>query len=307
MNVSIIICTYNRAESLKETLSHVKNLNIPSHYDWEVIVVDNNSADNTRDVVTQLQDTWPNLRYEFESQQGLSFARNRGIACSTGDTLFFTDDDVLPEPDWIEKSLRGLEKYKADACGGFIAPIWGKSPPAWLTEKFYGFLAIRTDRTADYIIDKSSQLPFGANMAFRRSVFNEFGGFDINRGRKGNVLASGEDGEMFERLLTAGGKVVFIADAKVHHKIEDFRLTKKYFRKWRYQTSRNIALSKGLPGERKIAGIPLYIFPQFARALINSVKTRLRGTPEEALLKDIIACHFMGTISGLIARNRIDR
>ncbi|MBQ0720402.1 MAG: glycosyltransferase [Gammaproteobacteria bacterium] len=304
MKVSLIICTYNRAESLKETLAYVKNLATPSNCDWEVIVVDNNSADHTHDVVSQLQDTWPNLRYEFENQQGLSFARNHGIACSNGEILFFTDDDVLPEPDWIEKSLNGLEKHKADACGGFIAPIWEKAPPTWLTEKFHGFLAIRTDRTEDYIINESSQLPFGANMAFKRSVFDDFGGFDVNRGRKGNVLASGEDGEMFERLLNAGGKVVFIASAKVHHKVEGFRLTKKYFRKWRYQTSRNIALSNGWPGERKIAGIPLYIFPQLARAILNSVKSRIYGTPEETLLKDIITCHFIGTIFGLAQRNK---
>lgn len=302
MNISLIICTYNRAESLKDTLICLKQQKIPIDSNFEIIVVDNNSSDKTFEIVAELQETWPNLNYEFEKQQGLSFARNNGIRCSKGDILFFTDDDVLPEPDWIEKVLIGLEKYDADACGGFIAPIWGSPPPPWLTEKFYGYLAIRTDQTEDHIINKSSQLPFGANMVFKRSVFDNFGAFDINRGRKGNILASGEDGEMFERLLNGGGKVVFIAHAKVHHKVESFRLTKSYFRKWRYQTSRNIAISNEIPGNRRLAGIPLYIFPQLFRALMNSFTTRFTGNAEEVLQKDIITCHFIGTIVGLTSR-----
>jgi glucosyl-dolichyl phosphate glucuronosyltransferase len=299
MDVSIVVCTYNRAESLKDTLATLAKLVVRPTRAWEVVVVDNNSRDHTHQVVEQTQRTWPRLRYVFEAAQGLSHARNRGIAESTGEVILFTDDDVLPEPDWMETTLAGLEKYRADACGGYIAPIWETPPPAWLTERFYGFLAVRTDRTDDYPIESASQAPFGANMAIRKAVFDKVGLFDTNRGRKGKVLASGEDGEMFERLLAAGFKAVFLGQSRVHHKVEAFRVTKRYFRRWRFQTSRNIAQSRGLEGNRRLFNIPLYVFPQLLRSIMRMLWGHLTKPRDEAFNREIVVFHFLGLIHGL--------
>lgn len=299
MDASIIVCTYNRAESLRDTLRALRAQHVASALKWEVIVVDNNSKDHTRQVVEMVQLEWPLLRYEFEGAQGLSHARNHGIACASGDVLLFTDDDVLPEPDWIETTLEGMAKHQADACGGFIAPIWETPPPSWLTERFYGFLAIRTDRADDYPITHSGQAPFGANMAFRKSVFDRVGLFDTSRGRKGKVLASGEDGEMFERILTAGIKAVFLGRSRVHHKVESFRLTKRYFRRWRFQTSRNIAQSKGMTGNRRLFNIPLFVFPQLVRAVARMLWGYFSQPHDEAFNREIVVFHFLGLMQGL--------
>lgn len=299
MDASIIVCTYNRAASLQDTLAALAALHAPADLDWEVLVVDNNSRDATRSVVETLQRDWPRLRYVFEPAQGLSHARNRGLAESRGAIILFTDDDVLPEPDWLATTLAGLEKYGADACGGYIAPIWETPPPAWLTERFYGFLAVRSDRSDDYPITMPGQAPFGANMAFRRQVFERVGPFDTTRGRKGKVLASGEDGEMFERILDAGFKVVFLGTSRVHHKVESFRLTKTYFRRWRFQTSRNIAQSRGLAGERRLLNIPLFVFPQFLRAVARMVWGHLTQPRDEAFNREIVVFHFLGLMQGL--------
>lgn len=299
MNASIILCTYNRAESLRDTLRALHAQQVSEGCQWEVVVVDNNSKDHTRDVVAEAQREWPLLRYEFEQAQGLSHARNKGIAVAQGDVLLFTDDDVLPEPDWLETTLAGMAKYQADACGGYIAPIWETPPPAWLTERFYGFLAIRTDRCDDYPIESPSQAPFGANMAVRKAVFDQVGLFDTSRGRKGKVLASGEDGEMFERILAAGLKAVFLGQSRVHHKVESFRLTKRYFRRWRFQTSRNIAQSRGLPGNRRLLNIPLFVFPQLLRALARMVWGHLTQPRDEAFNREIVVFHFFGLMQGL--------
>lgn len=303
---SIIVCTYQRAESLRDTLCALRQLHVPPGHDLEVIVVDNNSSDHTRAVVEACQAEWPALRYEFEPAQGLSHARNHGIRAARGEVLLFTDDDVLPATDWLEQTLAGLERYQADACGGYIAPIWEDSPPTWLTERFYGFLAVRTDREDDYPIDSPSLAPFGANMAFRRQVFDKVGLFDTERGRKGKVLASGEDGEMFERILAAGLKAVFLGKSRVRHKVEAFRMTKAYIRRWRRQTSRNLALSKGMPGNRRIFNIPLYLFPQFLRAVWRMIEARFGAPADEAFNREIIVFHFIGTFEGLIkARHMI--
>jgi glycosyltransferase involved in cell wall biosynthesis len=299
MDCSIVVCTYNRAESLGDTLAALARLEVAETRTWEVIVVDNNSRDHTKQMVEAVQQDWPRLRYVFESAQGLSHARNRGIAEAAGEVILFTDDDVLPEPDWLETTLAGLEKYGADACGGYIAPMWETPPPAWLTERFYGFLAVRTDRTDDYPIESASRAPFGANMAIRKAVFDKAGLFDTSRGRKGKVLASGEDGEMFERILAAGLKTIFLGQSRVHHKVEAFRLTKRYFRRWRFQTSQNIAQSRGLAGDRRLFNIPLFVFPQLMRAVLRMVWGHLSQPRDEAFNREIIVFHFLGLIQGL--------
>jgi glycosyltransferase involved in cell wall biosynthesis len=299
MDASIIVCTYNRAESLRCTLDALLAQEAPAVQQWEIIVVDNNSIDHTRSVIEAAQRDRLHIRYEFEPRQGLSHARNHGIACAKGEIILFTDDDVLPEPGWLQATLSGMAKYDADACGGYIAPLWETPPPAWLTERFYGFLAVRTERTDDYPILTTSQAPFGANMAFRRSVFDRVGLFDTSRGRKGNVLASGEDGEMFERILGAGLKAVFLGQSRVHHKVESFRLTKRYFRRWRFQTSRNIAQSRGLAGERRLFNIPLFVFPQFLRAVARMLWGHLTQPRDEAFNREIVVCHFLGMMLGL--------
>ncbi|NMF87367.1 glycosyltransferase [Aromatoleum petrolei] len=299
LDTSVIVCTFNRAASLHDTLQALHGLRVSQSRQWEVVVVDNNSNDDTRRVVETMQRDWPLLRYEFEPLQGLSHARNRGIASARGDVLLFTDDDVLPEPDWLEATLDGLERHRVDACGGYVAPIWGAPPPPWLTERFHGFLAIRAERSDEYPITRAADAPFGANMAVRRSVFERVGGFDTGRGRKGAVLAAGEDGELFARILEAGFKVVFLGQSRVHHKVEAFRLTKRYFRRWRLHNSRNQALHLGMPGNRRLFNIPLYLFPQFLRALGRAVAGRFTAKSDEAFNREIVVCHFLGVFQGL--------
>jgi len=299
MDASIIVCTYNRAESLRHTLKCLAALQNPDGSDWEVIVVDNNSSDQTHQLVKDFSSVFPRLRYEYEEQQGLSYARNLGIKSAKGDIVLFTDDDVCPEPDWLETVITSMSRYTCDACGGYIAPIWETPPPDWLTERFHGFLAIKMDTSGPYQVTTVKDAPFGANMAFRRSVFDRVGKFDTSRGRKGSELASGEDGEMFERMLAADMKIMYLPDANVHHRVEAYRVTKKYLRKWRYQTSLNIARSRGLSGKRHLLGIPLYVFPQLIRAIKNAIVARFTGPEDEAFNREMIVWHFIGTMRGL--------
>jgi len=309
LDASVIVCTYNRAESLARTLHALAQQQLNPGVRWELIVVDNNSRDDTRAVVERFAASGvvPVVRYVFEATQGLSHARNRAIEEARGELLLFTDDDVRPEPDWMQRIVDGMIAHGCEGCGGYIAPDWEVPPPPWLNERFYGFLALRTDTTGTYRVTHVSNAPFGANMAFRRTTFEKFGAFDVTRGRKGNVLSSGEDGELFERLLTSGAVVMFIGDARVHHRIDGFRVTKRYFRRWRYETSRNIAQSRGLPGARRLYGIPLYLFPQLARACVNAIKARFTQPEDEAFHREIIVWHFLGALSGLVqVRNRRD-
>ena len=301
MDATVIVCTYNRAASLQQTLECLARQDVPESISWEVIVVDNNSSDNTKQVVNEARSLFSGvpLLYKFEGNQGLSHARNHGIQKASGEVLLFTDDDVCPDSDWVNQLLEAMKHHKCDACGGYIAPMWEAKPPKWLTERLYGLLAVRIDETGPKVIMDSDELPYGANMAFRRTVFDQVGLFDTTRGRTGNILASGEDGEMFERILSAGLPVMYFPKARVKHRVEAFRMRRAYFRRWRFQNSRNIAHSRGVPGIRRFMGIPLYIFPQLLRAIMRAGVARIMLPADEAFQREIIVWHFLGLITGL--------
>lgn len=309
MDVSIIVCTYNRAGSLKRTLESLARLEVSAGITWEVIVVDNNSSDGTCAVVdeTRAHLGIPNLRYVFEQNQGLSYARNQGICMALGDLILFTDDDVCPEPDWVCRIVEGFKQFSCSACGGHISPIWEVPPPEWLSERLYGFLALRLDETGPRQITGTNDLPFGANMAFRRSVFAELGGFNTELGRKGNVLAGSEELDLFERILRDKGVIYYIPQARVHHRIEASRTRKRYFRRWRFQGSQNLAEHAGAPGDRTILGVPPYIIRQLGGAFFRALSSRFTLTPDDAFLKEMIVWHFLGLIRGLHLRNMRQR
>ncbi len=260
IDASIIVCSYNRSASLQQTLLAIERLSVREDIGCEVLVVDNNSTDDTRTVAEDFCRRFPRGRYCYEPNQGLSFARNRGITEARGEILVFTDDDVCPEPEWLQ-------------------------------------------RIVDQVTD-SADFPFGANMAFRRSVFEAHGTFDVTRGRKGSELSSGEDGEFFDRLLRRGAKIMFFGDARVHHRIEASRVTKRYFRRWRFQTSRNLAQSRGMPGVRRFGGIPLYVFPQLMRASTNAVRAHFTHPADEAFHREMLVWHFLGLMRGLMEKRK---
>lgn len=304
VQASVIVCTYNRSGLLRMTLDALAAQQVSTDISWEVIVVDNNSRDDTRDVVDNARLAFPRLRYEFQGQQGLSHARNLGIERARGVYLLFTDDDVCPEPDWLETIVLAMQEEDCDACGGYIAPIWERSPPPWLTERFYGFLALKTDKDKQYDVHALAEAPFGANMAFRRDVFDRIGNFDTKRGRIGNVLASGEEWDLFDRMLAKGMRIIFVPEARVHHRVEAYRTYRRYFIRWRFQASRNEAETEGITGDRLLFGVPLYVFPQLGRATWRALWTQLSGAADEAVFKWMLVSHLLGLASGSRRRGK---
>ena len=135
VNVTVILCTYNRCESLMEALASIALSRLPESVSWEVLVVDNNSRDQTGDVVADFCRRYPaRFRYLLESRAGKSYALNRGIAEAQGDVLAFTDDDVTVEPTWLQKLTAPLLRGEWSGCGGRIFPAWSCTPPRWLPD-----------------------------------------------------------------------------------------------------------------------------------------------------------------------------
>lgn len=266
--VSVIVCTYNRCESLADTLRSLHALEVPDDVDAEFIIVDNNSSDATRQVVEQFAGSASRkVRYLFEGTQGLSHARNRGIAESIGEYLLFTDDDVLVEPSWLRHTLGALTDSDAACAGGKVLPRWLSAKPAWLSNQLLNVLAMLDygEQRLELGRGGDDRILYGANMAFRRDALVNAGAFNVQLGRRGG-FGAGEDKEIQDKLIAQGHKVVYEPKSAVLHKVDPQRLTKKYFRLWHYNAGRDRA-RLDRPSRFSVLGIESYLIREFVRTV----------------------------------------
>ncbi|MBO4768045.1 MAG: glycosyltransferase, partial [Bacteroidales bacterium] len=168
-------------------------------------------------------------RYFLETSQGLSFARNRGIAEAGGDIIVFLDDDSFVEPDYLERlSARMAEYPDAAAFGGRIDPLFESGEaPRWLCKWTYSWVSA-IDRGPEVSLFTGGKYPIGANMGFRAETLRGIPGFDTSLGRTGKNLLGGEEKEIFGRISAAGGKIYYFPDVKVQHVIPERRTTRDY-------------------------------------------------------------------------------
>ena len=232
MKITVILCTYNRCETLAKALGSVAASTLPESVEWEVMVVDNNSPDRTRDVVEDFCRRYPGrFRYLFELRQGKSYALNTGIREARGDVLAFTDDDATVQPTWLRNLTAHLEDGYWAGAGGRTRPASAITPPRWLALNTHaGMLYAHFD-----LGDQPLQLdrpPYGANMAFRREMFEKHGGFrtDLGPGPPSRPIPRfGEDTEFGYRLFAAGERLRYEPSAVVYHAVSQERIRKEHF------------------------------------------------------------------------------
>lgn len=296
---SIIICTYNRAASLATTLESMLSMTPAPDVELEIVVVDNNSADETKETLESFgtQD-FCLLSYVFEPRQGLSFARNAGLEKARGDIIIFTDDDVVVERNWLAEIVHAFAINAADCVGGKILPIWPCERPFWLTREIEGNIALLDYGDEPFVLEGEKKLIFGANMAFSRRILQQVGCFDTSLGRTGNKLYSHEDKELYLRVIQAGGKVIYHPGAVVHHVIGIHRTRKSYFRKWHFDDGEFQGIQLGSYDKRNLLGIPFYSFREF---LVNSAKLLLNLLSLRRVnhfLQELNICNSLGFMSG---------
>lgn len=231
MKLSIVVCTYNRAESLQETLSALIQQQ-HSLAEIDILVVDNNSTDETKDVIASMQQASPlPLRYLFEARQGLSYARNRAAAASDADVVLFIDDDASPvHQDWAERIAQAFNNDQVGAGGGDAIAQWpATGRPQWLHDQLLSYLGIVDFGHASTTDLRYPHFPYGVNIAFRRETLIELGGFSAALGRSGDTLLSGEETELCRRINATGQRVVFVPKASVRHRMAPERLNKDWF------------------------------------------------------------------------------
>jgi len=268
MNLTVILCTYNRCGELPRALESVAFQTLPHSVEWEVLVVDNNSSDQTRAVVEDFCLRHPGrFRYLFEPQQGLSYARNAGVREARGKILAFTDDDVIAEPGWLQNLTAGLHSGEWAGAGGRVLPRWPCSPPPWVpVRERFGLAPIAMFDLGSQVISLS-EAPVGANMAFERGMFEKYGGFRTDLGRCGDKSLSNEDTEFGRRLLAAGERLRYEPSAVVNHSVPQERLRQHYFLKFWFDKGRSDILEFGIPRDTRwrVAEIPIDLFRRITR------------------------------------------
>lgn len=311
MKFSVIIATYNRAGDLAETLRSISKLSPRAA--WEVIVVDNNSNDHTKDVVMEAAGWFPvELRYIFEKEQGRCAAMNAGIRASRGEIIVTTDDDVRVEPDWLDAALSALDDLGCDYVGGKVLPIWGGARPHWLPNKGGRHWAVIA--LLDYgpdPIEFGRQVPIGVNMAFRREAFARAGLWDNRVGRKAGTLLGQEVREWGLRAKAAGLRGFYAPGMIVHHIIPSDRLEKRYFRRWFYWHGVSRAMlyeqarvNMEAPEESvldyskvpHVAGVPRYMYRTCLRMFANTLKAALRRDAFAAFENELWLWFFAGIV-----------
>jgi glycosyltransferase involved in cell wall biosynthesis len=267
MKITVILCTYNRCEALAKALESIAASTLPSAVAWEVLVVDNNSSDRTREVAEKFCRQYPDyFRYVFESQSGKSYALNAGIREARGNVLAFTDDDVVVEPTWLQNLTAPLQDKECAGVGGRILPEQTFSPPRWVPLGDRYALAPLAVFAPDLKAGPLHEPPFGANMAFQKRVFEQYGGFRTDLGPRPGSEIRNEDTEFGLRLLAAGELLRYEPSAIVYHSVPQYRITRQYFLTWRFDKARADIREFGIPADTRwyIAGIPLYLFRRFA-------------------------------------------
>ncbi len=255
MDITVILCTYNRCSSLGKALESVAASKLPRSIRWEVLVVDNNSRDRTREVVEDFSRRYPGrFRYLFEPQSGKSHALNAGIREATGDILAFMDDDVVVDAAWLQNLTAELRTGQWIGAGGRILPPPDFIPPSWLPlDGSYAMTGILAFFDLGPNPGVLTLPPVGTNMAFRKTVFEKHGGFHTGLGPRPGSEIRGEDTEFGQRLFDRGERLRWEPSAVVYHPVPEARLNKRYFLKWRFDFGRGLVLE--MPDRPPVCGI----------------------------------------------------
>jgi glycosyltransferase involved in cell wall biosynthesis len=315
-SLSVLICTYNRASLLEETLGALAHATVPAACRVEIIVVDNNSSDSTPDVVRRAAQAGPlPVLYAMEQQQGKSFALNSGSRLATGDVIALTDDDVLPAADWLVRIVENFRRHDVAFVFGKVRPRWEiPPPPEMLTRRardLWGPLALIDYGDAVVRYDAASfgtnRLPVGANLALRRHAIEQIGGWRTDLGKVDNSMIAGEDRELCVRLHGAGlYSGIYDPSVDVQHFVPASRLTRKYFRRWFYWHGRTMArmadsvyLEIDLRRVPSVFGVPRFVYREFLQQVGRWLRRAGRADALELLAEELMLIEYLGFFAEL--------
>jgi GT2 family glycosyltransferase len=297
LRVTVVICSYTLArwDLLKAAIASVVTQSVPS---VEVVLV----TDHNSELNALLQSTYPELRViENGNRPGLSGARNTGLGAANGDVVAFLDDDAAAEATWLDELTRGYQDPNVQGAGGSIIPIWAAGRPRWFPTEFDWVVGCtyRGLPTRDAVVRN----PIGANMSFRRALFDAIGGFRDGLGRIGDTPVGGEETELCIRAVQHDPRTrfLYIPAATVRHHVPAGRGTWRYFVRRCFAEgqskatiTRTVGRGSGLASERAYATrtLPAGIF--------NGLASLVRGDPWGAARALAIVAGLTVTTAGYV-------
>ena len=230
MTLSIIICSYNRASYISDALTSLYGQSSGLD-DFEVIIVDNNSIDNTKEVYAQWRQTNTNGQFSFisETKQGASFARNTGAAIAKGEWVCFMDDDAVATTDYVKNIIKHIQDQPfIVGFGGRIIPKYIPAEPKWMSY-YVSSLVGNFDYAPTACAFENGKYPLESNMIVKKSVYDQIGGFNVNLpGVVGTLRIGGEGKELFYKIIALGHTIYYDPSICVHHVVEVKKLTSEY-------------------------------------------------------------------------------
>ena len=302
MKLDVVVPTYNRRDLLGRTLASLSAATLPPNLTVAVIVVDNNSVDDTETVVRDFaaQSLVP-VHYVRETRQGLSHARNAGIAAGDGELIGFIDDDEEIEAHWYEVVAREFADPATEFIGGPYLANWVSPTPDWLPPGYHAAIGAIPPKPRSPFAPEFGANLMGGNAVIRRGVFDRIGGYSTRLGRSGTGLLSEEDAEFLRRLYASGVRGVYVPDLTILHYIDPKRLTRSYHRRWCYWrgVSQGVLARETQEPVAHLFGVPRHLFGRALRGLVAIPKLRFTSHGKaSAFASELASWDLLGFLYG---------
>jgi glycosyltransferase involved in cell wall biosynthesis len=279
--VSIIICSYNRANYIGAALDalYIQTSGVDQ---FEAIVVDNNSTDGTPEVFATWRASHPdgNFYYTTETNQGASYARNTGASMAKYDWLCFIDDDAIAHKDFVQNIIKHINDQPfVHGFGGRIIPRYIPAEPKWMSY-YVASMVGNFDYSPIACAFKNGKYPLESNMIVSKKIFDQVGGFNTQLpGVVGTLRIGGEGKDLFYKILQLGHTIYYDPSIIVEHVVETKKLTSEYM----YRVASGIGRgertrTKAISNKAFVSKIVEYLL-KFVASVILGIKYALEGNP----------------------------
>ena len=268
IKVSVVICTYNRAELFRSALNSLI-CQTSGNGSFDVIVVNNNSSDYTQAVAEDFALNHDNIRVVIEKKQGLSHARNRGYKEAETDWVAYLDDDAKASFNYVERIQHVIEHYDFDCFGGVYLPWYKYGRPKWFKDE-YGSNGFKLNVTGFLEDDYAS----GGVIVFKKNVLEHFNGFPVNIGMNGEKIAYGEETLLQVRMRKEGYRIGFDPHLQIEHVVSPYKLSPVWFVRSSFAVGRDYWDAFDLKVEKK------YVFVVIISGIYHFSLALYKYTPQ---------------------------
>ena len=304
MRVSVILSTYDRAETLRETLKSICEMTTPPSLQWELLVIDNGSTDHTRQVCDSFLGELP-IRYLFDGPPGKCRALNNGIQSARYELIVFTDDDVNVDQHWLPNYAAAADRHPdVGLFVGRVLPKWEAPPPKWIEDNLntMSFLCHLDRGDLEGVLPREDPArPVGANMAVRTVCFQQGVSYPESIGATGrthtvSAHVGGEEGEIARQVVERGWYCAYTPTAVVYHRHTRDRMTERYLRRWAMgHEIGDVRLGRATQ-KNPWFGVPAWYWRQFAINSTRYVLTRWTRNSDVWLPAEIRMASAWGAI-----------